>query len=142
MLKPEKVKLHIRSSVKNDGGEDEAISFVTAGELAFEDDGSVIISYDELTESGTAHCRIILAADKVTVKRHGAIESTLVFREGRSHSSVYSLGGFAFDMTVRTKKIKNELNSRGGRLALHYGMTVGGADKEVRFSVRVEEAGC
>ena len=53
MSKPEKVKLHIRSSVKNDGGEDEAISFVTHGELAFEDDGSVIISYDELIEAGS-----------------------------------------------------------------------------------------
>ena len=140
MSNSEKVKLHIRSSVKNDGGEDEVISFVTRGELSRSLD-ALTISYDELTESGVAHCTIVASTDKITVKRHGAIESTLVFREGLTHSSVYSLGGFAFDMTVRTKKIKNELDGHGGRLAIHYDMTVGGADKEVRFSVRIEEAG-
>ncbi|MBQ8720198.1 MAG: DUF1934 domain-containing protein [Clostridia bacterium] len=139
MSASEKAKLHIRSSVKNDGGESEVISFVTEG-LYEKTDGGFVILYTELTESGKVECRIITDGGKVTVKRCGAIESTLVFRGGHRHVSLYSLGGFAFDMAVSTRQVKCELGDAGGRLALHYDMTVGGADKEVRFSVRVEKA--
>ena len=139
MSASEKAKLHIRSAVKNDGGDEESISYTVVGEYLKTNEG-FSISYNEITESGKANCQMLVSADTVTVERRGAIASRIVFQEGREHSSIYSMGGFSFDMTVKTKKTKIELTENGGRLALQYEMTVGGADKAVHFSVRVEKA--
>ena len=139
MSASEKARLHIRSAVKNDGGDEESISYTVAGEYLKTDTG-FSVSYTENTESGKAFCQILIEGDKVTVERRGAIVSKIVFQQGKTHGSIYSMGGFSFDMTVKTKKTKIELTENGGRLALQYDMTVGGADKAVHFSVRVEKA--
>ena len=71
----------------------------------------------------------------VRVVRHGALESELVFREGESTESVYAVGPYKFDATVKTRRIRNTITELGGTLTLYYDMNVGGAEKSVRMRI-------
>lgn len=98
-------------------------------------DGEVAITYSESGESGEVSSEITYADGVAVVKRHGAIESELRFELGVPHSSVYSIPPYKFDATVTTRKIRAELDERGGRLELYYNMKIGGAEKSARMKI-------
>jgi uncharacterized beta-barrel protein YwiB (DUF1934 family) len=75
--------------------------------------------------------------DTVTVKRRGAIESEMVFSQGTSHSSVYEVPPYKFDVTVMARKIRNSLGRGGGILDMFYNMEIGGAVKSARMKITV-----
>lgn len=127
----------IRSSIKNDAGEDEKIEYSLPAEYSFSD-GEAQIRYRETTEGGELITEISVAGGETAVTRRGAVSSKIVFCEDKPHSSLYSVGEFSFDMRVTTKKIRATLAETGGRLDILYKMTVGGADKDVHFGVRIE----
>ena len=74
------------------------------------------------------------------VKRSGAIESDLYFKEGESHSSIYSVPPYKFDATGRARRIRTELNDCGGRIDLLYNMKIGGAEKSARMKIWISKA--
>lgn len=127
----------IRSSIKNGAGDDERIEYSLPAEYCFSD-GEAQIRYRETTEGGELITEISVRDGETAVTRRGAVGSRIVFREDKPHSSPYSVGEFSFDMSVTTKKIRTTLTETGGRLDILYKMTVGGADKEVHFGVRIE----
>ena len=95
----------------------------------------ILITYSENSEGGRIDSEITVKNDTVTVKRSGALESELVFEEGKSHSSLYKIPPYAFDALVTTKKIRRNLSRGGGTLDLHYTMKIGGADKAARMKI-------
>ena len=95
----------------------------------------ILITYSENSEGGRIDSEITVKNDTVTVKRCGALESELVFAEGKSHSSLYKIPPYAFDAVVTTKKIRRNLSRDGGTLDLHYVMNIGGADKAARMKI-------
>ena len=104
------------------------------GYYSFSDQG-IEITYSDRSEQGCAESVIVIDGDTVRVKRTGSISSELIFEEGKSHTSVYSVPPYSFDATVRTKRIRRALDESGGRLDLHYSMSIGGADKSARMSI-------
>ena len=104
------------------------------GCYSFSDQG-IEITYSDKSEQGCAESVIAIDGDTVRVKRTGSISSELIFEEGKSHTSVYSVPPYSFDATVRTKRIRRALDESGGRLDLHYSMSIGGADKSARMSI-------
>ena len=93
-----------------------------------------------MTESGSVFSDILIReSGTVTVRRSGAIDSTMHFDINEEFNTVYSLPPYKFDMTVRTEKIKNSLSVFGGTLEIFYGMSVGGAGKRVKMRIEVSE---
>ncbi len=93
------------------------------------------IDYSENTEGGKVVSTIEVTSESVRVLRHGAVESEMVFAEGKSHSSVYTVVPYSFDTAVTCKKIRCGLDNNGGRLDIFYDMNIGGADKSVRMRI-------
>ena len=98
-------------------------------------DGATFVTYTEMTDGGKIVSEVRSEADTVKVIRRGAIESEMHFREGTSHSSVYSVGPYSFDAEVSTRRIRRELSAEGGRIELFYNMRIGGADKSARMKI-------
>ena len=69
------------------------------------------------------------------LQKRGDVESDMTFREGDEVKTVYRVGPYSFDMVVRTKRIRNSLDTAGGELGLLYSMNVGGQEKNVRMKI-------
>ena len=109
-------------------GESEISSSCHSGAMKISG-GEISLSYRESTEGGSVFSDILVhESGSVTVRRSGAIDSTMHFDENEEYNTVYSLPPYKFDMTVRTKKIKNSLSVLGGTLEISYEMCVGGAE--------------
>lgn len=106
--------------------------------LIFEDDGFVA-RYNESSQGGVTHVTLRVSGSRVCVERHGAIESTLEFFEGESKKSLYSIGNYAFDAEIYTKKIRNNFTRPSGSIHIIYAMTIGGAKKHTRLKITVTE---
>lgn len=104
-------------------------------------DGEINLSYKESGEGGDVHTSICKRDGSVTVRRTGAINSLMVFTEGERHSSVYSLGGYKFDMSLYTKRIRCDIGESGGTLRLLYDMNIGGASKNCIMKIDVTSGG-
>ncbi len=115
-------------------GDPEINIFTTDGDLSVSDKG-MKLSFSEENEGGKTVSTLYLLEESVILHKHGAIESEIAFREGEEYKTVYKVGPYAFDMTVRAKKIRNSLTRVGGELQLIYSMNVGGQDKNVRMKI-------
>ena len=143
MLK--KVNLNIKSYIDNlddsassvDNREVSEASHSGAMKLAA---GELSLSYRENTEGGSVFSDILIhESGAVTVRRTGAIDSTLHFDTAEEFNTVYSLPPYKFDMNVKTERISNTLSIFGGSLEIEYLMTVGGAKKHVNMIIDVSE---
>ena len=99
------------------------------------DERGTIISYSESTEGGEVRTRMEIADGSVSVSRHGAIESSMLFSEGVAHSSVYGAPPYSFDVRILTKKLRGGIGENGGELSIFYDMEIGGAKKSVKMTV-------
>ncbi|MBP3606259.1 MAG: DUF1934 domain-containing protein [Clostridia bacterium] len=103
--------------------------FLRAGE------GEMLLTYTEGEGEAKTFSQITVFSDSVIVTRRGATESSIRLKMGEKHTSVYKIPPYAFDMEVEALRIRNEMSIKGGRLDLHYFMTVGGQKRKVRLSL-------
>ena len=139
------VELIIQSVIENldsaglPEGDSEKNTSDAKGILSIFDDESVL-NYSEKGEGGETFTEIRISSDSVTVKRSGSVESEFYFKEGEEHHSVYSVPPYKFDATIRTRRIRKEINALGGSLDLIYNMRIGGADKSARMRIWIKTA--
>jgi len=105
-----------------------------------EDKEKVIALYTEEGQGGRTDTRVTISEGEITVSRTGAITSIFVYKEGEVTESLYRIGSFAFDASIKTRKIRNNLTRPYGSVHILYDMTVGGAKKAVRMKITLREA--
>lgn len=115
-------------------GEPEINIFTTDGYLTHGDNGYTV-RFTEVQEGGEAHTNLYVTDGGVRLVKTGAINSEMVFSEGKDFNTLYRVGPYSFDMVVRTKRIRNSLSEDGGELQLIYSMNVGGQEKNVRMKI-------
>ena len=140
MIQISEVKVKIESSIENldlaglpEGDVERTIS-EAMGFYRYTE-GEKILTYVEENEGGRAESEILVNEGSVRVLRRGAIESDLYFKEGESHSSVYSVPPYKFDATVTCKRVRLNLNETDGQIDLLYNMKIGGAEKSARMKI-------
>ncbi len=98
-------------------------------------DDEIKINYREDTEGGAVYTDIVVKSNGITVTRKGALLSEMHFEEGKTDKSTYEIPPYKFDVEIFTKKIRNNLKEDGGKLHIHYLMTIGGAKKRVVMKI-------
>lgn len=98
------------------------------------------ITYKKSSEDGVCETEIVCSFGGVSVKRRGAIESLLYFKEGETHSSIYSVPPYKFDAEIKARRVTVELNEDGGRINLVYNMKIGGAEKSAIMRIWICKA--
>ena len=122
-------------------GDPETHKSTVIGSMKINSEG-IRLSYSEQTEGGNVHSHILVANNEITVLRSGAVASTMIFADGRTHTSVYEVLPYKFDMTVKTVKIRNELlDENRNELEILYNMTVGGAVRRAKLLIRISPFG-
>ncbi len=121
-------------------GEPERTAVSADGFLRISED-EYNITYSEVTEGDRVISDIVISGGKITVKRRGALSSDMIFCEGESHTSLYTVAAYSFDTVITTRKIRCNMTRDGGRVDIFYDMKIGGADKRVRMKIECKGAG-
>ncbi len=139
------VKIKIESTIDNldeaglPDGDSEKNLTEAEGFFRYSENGATL-TYSESGEGGRAETEITVENGGVRVRRSGAIESDMYFKEGETSSSLYSVPPYKFDMSVFAKRVRVDLTKSGGRIDLLYNMRIGGAEKSARMKIWILQA--
>lgn len=99
------------------------------GFLHIYDSGEMLVTYAESTDGGRVDTEISVKGKTVTVSRKGAIESKMVFAEGETNTSLYSIPPYRFDAEVTAQRVAAQVLGDKARIELNYTMRIGGAER-------------
>ena len=115
-------------------GDPEINSFTADGTLT-QTERFIKLTFGEMSESGEISSTLYITEDDVRLFKRGAIDTDMRFAKGVCEKTIYRVGPYAFDMEIKTKRIKCALDENGGELSLLYSMNVGGQEKNVKMKI-------
>lgn len=120
-MKTRKAMITIKGLQNDLAGDKNNIEFVTDGTFGFEN-GKGFFSYmeSELTGMEGTKTTFNLSPRCITMVREGALNSHMVFQEGKKHNFLYDTPFGATTMGVETKYINMEIDERGGDVEIDY----------------------
>ena len=134
------VKVKIESTVDNldsaglTVGESERTEELSEGYLLCSGE-DYTLTYSTKSEGGEISSEITVQGSAVRVRREGAVVSDFYFKDGEEHRSLYSVPPYKFEVTIKTGRVRLDLDARGGKIDILYKMNIGGADKAVRMKI-------
>lgn len=103
------VKINIHTIQYNEYGERNDIKVNTTGTLYEKNDNTYVV-YKEIDDGIETTTSIKIESDKVTIKRFGEINSTMIFKKNQTINSSYATPQGMF--VVQTKTTKLNIESR------------------------------
>jgi len=115
------VLLNIKTTMKDETGEDQVISLVTEGKLG-ERNGHTYIVYEETELTGMKGSKSTLKIEpgKIVLVRYGEISTKMEFVENDIFMTTYNTPFGVFDMVIKTKQAKHIKQEKGGQVHLEY----------------------
>ena len=106
--------------------EDETIELVTEGLLAKEGDGAYTLSYQESELTGLEGTLTTFQIEdgRITLMRHGEVNSQMVFEEGRRHLSMYNTPYGALAVGIKTHSMDCRMDDHGGSIEINYAIEI------------------
>ena len=120
-----RVLLSIRGEQYFDGIDPDETELMTEGTMALTEDG-MVLSYEEseLTGMEGTTTTFEVKGPRVTLTRSGAVNSQMVFEEGRQHTSLYETPFGELSVDIQTSELKHNLSERGGLMEIKYSIAV------------------
>lgn len=136
------VIIFVKGEQYYDGVDPDGVELISEGTMTIDDDGAVTLAYQETELTGmegtTTTFRI--QGDTVTLTRSGGVNSQMIFREGRPHSSLYTTPWGQLEVDITTQKLLHRINERGGLMEIRYTIAVGHqVTGRNQYKVRVRE---
>ena len=105
--------------------EDDTIELVTEGCLERDGDGYTL-SYQESQLTGLEGTLTTFQVEPgcVTLLRVGEVNSQMVFQPGRRHFSLYETPYGALSVGINTRKMRANLDERGGEIEIDYAIEI------------------
>ena len=119
---------------------DPEINIFTTNGIIRQNEDEFTIDYIEKNEEYKTYCTLVARGEIVKLSRKGAVDCDVLFDTATPCECIYRVPPYAFDMSVRTIRVRNSLNEKGGELQLIYAMNIGGQDKKVRMSIKARKA--
>ena len=119
------VLLSIRGEQYFDDIDPDATELMTDGPLEVTEDG-LVLSYEEseLTGMEGTTTTFEVCGPRVTLTRSGAVNSQMVFEEGRQHTSLYETPFGELSVDIQTGRLRHNLTERGGIMEIQYSIAV------------------
>lgn len=119
------VLLSIRGEQYFDDIDPDATELMTEGIMEVTGDG-IVLSYEEseLTGMEGTTTTFEIKDPRVTLIRSGAVNSQMVFEEGRQHTSLYETPFGELSVDIQTSELKHNLSERGGLMEIKYSIAV------------------
>ena len=124
------------------GEEKDEINFDTVGGF-YERDGKYYITYSEHRDMGMGDSRIVLKveSDQITMRRMGDFQTVMVYKMDEVTEFIYRVPFGELNLKIKTKSIKNGLDSMGGTLNFCYDLYAGGEGtyNDITITVKAEK---
>lgn len=119
------VLLSIRGEQYFDDIDPDATELMTEGTMALTEDG-MVLSYreTELTGMEGTTTTFEVKGPQVILTRSGAVNSQMIFEEGRRHTSLYETPYGELTVDIQTSALRHTLSQRGGVLEIRYSIAV------------------
>ena len=120
------VIISIKGKQSYENVEDETIELVTEGLLAKEGEGAYTLSYQESELTGLEGTLTTFQIEdgRVTLMRHGEVNSQMVFEEGRRHLSMYKTPYGALAEGIKTHSMDCRMDDHGGSIEINYAIEI------------------
>lgn len=105
--------------------EDDTIEMITTG-LYFEKNGKTYIKYEDtaLDEDTTTSTTIKIGEDQVSILRHGATNTQMIFEKDKEHFTPYETPFGIFEIILRTTEIQVDREDDKMTLNVEYNIEV------------------
>ena len=119
------VLLSIRGEQYFDDIDPDETELMTEGTMVLTEDG-MVLSYEEseLTGMEGTTTTFEVKGPRVTLTRSGAVNSQMVFEEGRQHTSLYETPFGELTVDIQTSRLRHNLSERGGVMDIKYSIAV------------------
>lgn len=140
------VLISLNASATADGGETDAISLLTSGELSKEEDGYLLCYEEALDESSApTKVKLLMQTDVITMHRSGDYEANMVFRKGQRYEGQYNTPYGSMDLALFCTRATYTVDEHGGELKLQYQLDINGQyiamhEMELCFAVRESDS--
>lgn len=120
------VIISIKGKQSYENVEDETIELVTEGLLAKEGEGEYTLSYQESELTGLEGTLTTFQIEdgRITLMRHGEVNSQMVFEEGRRHLSMYNTPYGALAVGIKTHSMDCRMDEHGGSIEINYAIEI------------------
>lgn len=137
------VIISIRGTQTPPQGKADTIELVTAGKLEDHGEEGITLSYQEseATGLGGTMTTIQVQPRRVTLQRVGAVNSQMIFEEGKRHLSMYDTPYGALSVGINTRKMRSNMKQSGGDILIRYALEIEhGTAGQNEFHIRVRES--
>ena len=119
------VLLTIRGEQYFDGTDPDATELMTEGTMTVTPEG-ISFSYEEsaLTGMEGTTTTFEVREPQVILTRSGAVNSQMIFEEGRQHTSLYETPFGELTVDIQTSRLRHNLTEQGGLMDLRYSISV------------------
>ena len=134
------VLLTIRGTQNFDGVDPDETQLMTEGTLEVTEDG-LRFFYEETALTGMEGTTTTfeVQGNRVILTRSGAVNSQMVFEEGKQHTSLYETPFGDLPVDIQTGTLKHNLTERGGLMDIRYSIAVAHtATGRNRFKIQVK----
>lgn len=126
----EKILIRIKGTQKDKSGEENQIELTTEGTIYDKGDNTYIV-YEESEISGMEGTTTTLKIEKdskISMKRFGTNESSMIFEKGKRSNSIYHTSFGDFEMKIFTNKVDICLteDKRSGKIDIGYDLVITG----------------
>lgn len=119
------VLLSIRGEQYFDDIDPDATELVTEGTMTLTADGMVLRYQEtELTGMEGTTTTFEVKGPQVILTRSGAVNSQMIFEEGRRHTSLYETPYGELTVDIQTSSLRHTLSPRGGVMEIRYSIAV------------------
>lgn len=130
-----KVTVTVTSTQRVDG-DSTTETLHTVGEWETGSHGMRLI-YTEPTD--TARTTVLLLGERVHIRRKGECEAHWILEDNATHSCPYQTPYGTLPFQITTKRIKKQLNEKGGRLLVSYQLDAGSGTTEHEIEILIKE---
>ena len=101
--------------------ESDNVELITSGDFEYEN-GLYYIDYDESGATGLEGCHtsIEIGADYLSIQRTGAINTDMLYIEGKKTYSLYNTPYGQMMIGIYTKKLNIDIDDTGGDISIEY----------------------
>ena len=114
------VLLTIRGEQYFDGTDPDATELMTEGTMTVTPEG-ISFSYEESALTGMEGTTTTF---EVILTRSGAVNSQMIFEEGRQHTSLYETPFGELTVDIQTSRLRHNLTGGGGLMEIKYSIAV------------------
>ena len=115
------VWISINSIHSYDQEDEDTLEFSTDGHYYFDgENGCLTYMESDVTGLEGTRTSVIVMPDQVVVDRDGTVTSRMIFREGLKNSFQYSTPFGAATLGIDTRRIRREMDEKGGRVEIDY----------------------